>query len=78
MVVDLVDSAYRGERSKAGWTTEAELLGGQRTDAEGIAAVISAADSRVLLASDEHDDLIACCRGDKEITPDLRAVEISN
>jgi hypothetical protein len=24
------------------------------------------------------DDLIACCRGDKEITPDLRAVEISN
>ena len=61
MVVDLVESAYRGERSKAGWTTEAELLGGQRIDAEGIAAVISAADSRVLLASDEHDDLIACC-----------------
>jgi GNAT superfamily N-acetyltransferase len=60
-VVDLVESAYRGERSKAGWTTEAELLGGQRTDAEAIAAVISAADSRLLLASDEHGDVIACC-----------------
>ena len=60
-VVDLVDSAYRGERSKAGWTTEAELLGGQRTDAEAIAEVVAAADSRVLLASDEHGDVIACC-----------------
>jgi GNAT superfamily N-acetyltransferase len=61
MVVDLVESAYRGERSKAGWTTEAELLGGQRTDPEGIGAVVSAADSRVLLASDERGEVIACC-----------------
>src|SRR5688572_19526951 len=29
----LVNSAYRGESSKRGWTTEADLLGGQRTDA---------------------------------------------
>lgn len=28
----LVNSAYRGESSKAGWTTEADLLGGIRTD----------------------------------------------
>lgn len=61
LVVDLVDSAYRGERSKAGWTTEAELLGGQRTDAEEIAAVISSADSRLLLASDDDGAVIACC-----------------
>lgn len=61
MVVDLVESAYRGESSKTGWTTEAELLGGQRTDAEAIAAVIAAPDSRVLLASDERAALIACC-----------------
>jgi len=60
-VVDLVESAYRGERSKAGWTTEAELLEGQRTDAEAIAAVISSADSRLLLASDERGAVIACC-----------------
>jgi len=61
LVVDLVESAYRGEPSKAGWTTEAELLGGQRTDAEAIAAVVASADSRVLLASDEHGAVIACC-----------------
>ena len=60
-VVDLVESAYRGERSKVGWTTEAELLDGQRTDAEAIDAVIAAGDSKLLLASDEHGDVIACC-----------------
>lgn len=61
IVVDLVESAYRGERSRAGWTTEAELLEGQRTDAEAIAAVISSADSRLLLASDDHGEVMACC-----------------
>ena len=28
----LINSAYRGERSKKGWTTEAHLLEGKRTD----------------------------------------------
>ncbi|MCW2670206.1 MAG: alpha/beta hydrolase fold, partial [Frankiales bacterium] len=31
-VVSLVESAYRGESSRVGWTTEADLLDGQRTD----------------------------------------------
>jgi hypothetical protein len=31
-VVDLVNSAYRGETSRQGWTTEADYLEGQRTD----------------------------------------------
>jgi GNAT superfamily N-acetyltransferase len=60
-VVDLVESAYRGERSKTGWTTEADLLAGQRTDAEAVAAVIAAADSRLLLATDENGHVVACC-----------------
>ena len=60
-VVDLVESAYRGEQSKVGWTTEADLLDGQRTDAEAIAAVISSPDSRLLLATDERGEVIACC-----------------
>jgi hypothetical protein len=29
-LVALVNSAYRGDSSKAGWTTEADLLDGQR------------------------------------------------
>ena len=28
----LVEGAYRGESAKRGWTHEADLLGGQRTD----------------------------------------------
>ena len=31
-ISELVNSAYRGESSRAGWTTEADFLGGQRTD----------------------------------------------
>lgn len=32
LIEALVNSAYRGESSKQGWTTEADLLGGQRVD----------------------------------------------
>ena len=35
-LVSLVNSAYRGDESRAGWTTEAELLAGQRTDPESL------------------------------------------
>lgn len=31
-LVALIESSYRGEVSRAGWTTEADLLGGQRID----------------------------------------------
>jgi GNAT superfamily N-acetyltransferase len=70
VVVDLVESAYRGERSKAGWTTEADLLKGQRTDPELIAGVIANPNSSLLVATEEHDehgehgehgDAIGCC-----------------
>jgi ribosomal protein S18 acetylase RimI-like enzyme len=33
----LVNSAYRGESSRKGWTTEADFLDGQRTDEESLA-----------------------------------------
>src|SRR5690554_4527320 len=33
-IVGLVTRAYRGEASRAGWTTEADLLEGQRIDPE--------------------------------------------
>jgi GNAT superfamily N-acetyltransferase len=32
LAVKLVNSAYRGESGKKGWTTESDLLGGQRID----------------------------------------------
>ncbi|KAK3994439.1 acyl-CoA N-acyltransferase [Cladorrhinum sp. PSN332] len=58
----LVQSAYRGDTSRQGWTTEADLLTGTRIDAAGIAAKISAPNSAVLLAyAPENNTLIACC-----------------
>lgn len=48
-IVALVESAYRGESSRAGWTTEADLLDGQRTDADDVRTCIERARSLVLL-----------------------------
>ena len=48
-IVDLVNSAYRGESSKQGWTTEADLLAGRRTDVEEILRLISTDESMILL-----------------------------
>ncbi len=61
-VVRLVESAYRGEGSKRGWTTEADLLGGQRTDADAVAEMIAARGSRVELGFDAAGTLAACVR----------------
>lgn len=51
-IVALVESAYRGEASRAGWTTEAHLLDGQRTDAAGVLATIAHPRERIVLAFD--------------------------
>lgn len=62
-VVALVESAYRGPPSAVGWTTEAKLLDGQRTDAAGVRDVIDRAASRMLLALDAAaGDLVGCCQ----------------
>jgi len=55
-IVSLVNSAYRGESSRAGWTTEADLLDGQRTDATEINHLIDMEDSLLLLCL--SDDVI--------------------
>lgn len=60
-IVELVESAYRGDSSRAGWTTEADLLQGQRTDPEQIAALLDATDGVLLIAL--HDErIVACCQ----------------
>ncbi|HWJ09412.1 MAG TPA: GNAT family N-acetyltransferase [Nocardioides sp.] len=58
-IAALVHSAYRGESSRAGWTTEADLLEGQRTDPDDVLASITATDSVVVLA--ERDGVLAAC-----------------
>jgi ribosomal protein S18 acetylase RimI-like enzyme len=52
-VVALVESAYRGDASRVGWTTEADLLDGQRTDPDEVVELIARADARIILA---HQD----------------------
>ncbi|WP_329493291.1 GNAT family N-acetyltransferase [Kitasatospora herbaricolor] len=68
VLVELVESAYRGDASRAGWTTEADLLDGRRTDADGVAEVIGKPDS-VLLVTERAGQVLACCqlehRGDR-------------
>lgn len=63
-VVALVESAYRGEDSRLGWTTEADLLEGQRTDAEGISAIVESLDAVLLLAVLDGGiggGIVGCC-----------------
>ncbi|MEU9776145.1 MULTISPECIES: GNAT family N-acetyltransferase [unclassified Streptomyces] len=60
-LVRLVESAYRGDASRAGWTTEADILQGQRTDPEGVLAVVTAPGSRLLLAQ-RDGETVACCQ----------------
>ncbi|MGB5723071.1 MAG: GNAT family N-acetyltransferase [Parasphingorhabdus sp.] len=48
----LIESAYRGESAKRGWTHEADLLGGQRTDAKALREIIAAENQVILLAKD--------------------------
>lgn len=55
----LIESAYRGESAKRGWTHEADLLGGQRTDPQALAAIIADPEQTLLLA--EEDGALAGC-----------------
>jgi hypothetical protein len=43
-IAALVNSCYRGDSSRAGWTTEADLLGGTRTYSNDIERLMTAGD----------------------------------
>lgn len=54
-LVTLVNSAYRGEGSKQGWTTEADLLGGIRADEAAIKNAIEKENGTVLKYENEGE-----------------------
>lgn len=58
-IVALVESAYRGDASRRGWTTEADFLGGRRTGADDVIACLLRARSRIVLA--ERDSTLLAC-----------------
>lgn len=83
VIADLVNSAYRGESSRVGWTTEADFLAGQRTDKQAVEAIIASPTQWFLLG--ERDDLLLgsvclekvdpqCCHfGMFAVRPELQA-----
>lgn len=61
----LIESAYRGDSAKAGWTHEADLLGGQRTDETELRDILADA-SRVLLLAEIDGVLTGCVQVAKQ------------
>lgn len=61
-IAELVNSAYRGESSRQGWTTEADYLGGQRTDPQTLARDLDETPAARLLTLREEPDaeLLGC------------------
>ncbi len=57
----LINSAYRGDSSRKGWTTEADLLGGIRTSEESLAETIAKPDATILLHRDETTGALIGC-----------------
>lgn len=55
----LIERAYRGDSARVGWSHEADLLGGQRTDRAALEALI-ADPLQTLLVHEAADEIIAC------------------
>ena len=64
-LVLLVEGTYRGDASRRGWTTEADFLEGQRTDAQQIRELIASPRGCVILYEDAGV-LVGCCNLEKE------------
>lgn len=56
----LVNSAYRGDSSRKGWTTEADLLSGLRTNPGSLQEMISEPGALVLKYTGEDGQLEGC------------------
>lgn len=61
----LVNGAYRGESSRKGWTTEADLLDGIRTSNESLTEMINRTGS-IILVAENKDGLQACVHLEKQ------------
>ena len=59
-IVELIRSAYRGDASRQGWTSEADLVEGERINAEQVLAMIRGQASRMLVL-DTDEGIVACC-----------------
>ena len=55
----LVNSAYRGETSRQGWTTEADLLDGGRTSPEILKEILGMAET-IIMKYTEGKNILGC------------------
>jgi ribosomal protein S18 acetylase RimI-like enzyme len=79
----LINSAYRGESSKKGWTTEANLIDGQRIDEASLTELMEDPDAIILKHTDDNGSITGCVylqkRGNKlylgmlTVSPELQA-----
>lgn len=60
-LIELIRSAYRGEASREGWTSEADLVSGDRISCEHVRAMISKPGSMMLVV-DDGNGVVACCQ----------------
>ena len=57
----LIRTAYRGEASRQGWTSEVDLVGGDRINVEQVRSLIEGPSSMMLVLGEENG-IIACCQ----------------
>src|SRR4051794_13311243 len=60
VISDLLNSAYRGDGSKAGWTTEADLVGGVRATESSVKEILSHPGNHFVLAENARQELLGC------------------
>jgi predicted N-acetyltransferase YhbS len=60
----LVESAYRGQSAKAGWTHEADLLDDERTSLDELAATLANPANRVIVTPDLLGTVTVTHKGD--------------
>ena len=60
-IAALANAAYRGETSRQGWTTEADLLDGLRTNAEEVQRLIESNHNVILLCMHGNEIVGSVC-----------------
>lgn len=61
VIVKLVNMAYRGESSRSGWTTEADILDGLRTSVNDVERLITSDNTIVLLCFNDGELIGSIC-----------------
>ena len=60
-IAALVNAAYRGPESAKGWTSEAEMIGGERTNIDRLRAETAKPEANLLILRDDDDATLLGC-----------------